>query len=294
MNILVTGASGFIGSAIASKLKSEHEVIAASRSGTAADGTRGLKWDITEEIPAELDGTEIDVIVHAAASLSMDDMSPEAVMTNCVGTYNVFNLAVSKKVKRIVYISSLPVIGKPNGVITADTPPAPLSIYHASKAAGEMIVKQAERYGIGYVTLRVPSPVGVGMPEKTILSVMIKRALANEPLVIYGKGTRRQNYIDVRDIACAVSGAAVAEHIENGIYNLASDRTYSNNEVAELCRRVTGSTSVIEHADKNDPYDDWDYTADTKKLENAIGPYLLHDLEDTVRHTAGSFAGSAG
>lgn len=295
MNIFITGITGFLGRNIASVLAAGHSVMGCGRAGAPLleDGGSGyVEWDVSRfPWPQEVDGLGIDVIIHAAASLDMDDFSAELVKTNCMGTYNIFRLAVRKKVKQVIYLSSLPVIGKPEGIITEDTPADPLTVYHATKAAGEMIIKQTERYGVPCAVFRIPSPVGPGMPGKTFLSVMVRKALGNEPLEIYGKGTRRQNYVDVRDISSAVKKYIESGADGSGTYNLVSDTALSNAEAAELCRKVTNSRSEIRYSENEDRYDGWEYNASAEKLKSVIGVYAEHSFEESVREIAKDYGG---
>jgi nucleoside-diphosphate-sugar epimerase len=155
------------------------------------------------------------------------------------------------------------------------------SLYHATKAAGEMIMNQANQFGIRVVSLRLPSPVGPKMPQNTILPVFINKALKNENITIYGKGTRKQNYIDVRDIAEAVKRIISAPNV-NGIFNIGAKNIISNLDLAKLCVELLDSKSKIIFAENEDPNDNIDWTTDDSKLRNVIGEYQSTSIEKTI------------
>ena len=80
---------------------------------------------------------------------------------------------------------------------------------------------------------RIPSPVGRKTAPDKIVPVFVKNAIENVDYNLLGQGKRIQNYIDVRDIARAVEFAI--DRNASGLFNIASEKSYSNKELAELC-----------------------------------------------------------
>lgn len=284
MNVLVTGSNGYIGRWIANHLKREHTVIGCGRNDTSlCDVERYVRWDISDfEIPEMTIKLPLDAIVHVAASVTYDDFSESLVMSNCVGTFNITRLAVEKKCKKLIYFSGLPVVGKPKQwPITEQHSINPSTMYHATKAAGENIAMQAIKYGVHTTCLRIPSPVAPDMPVKTILPIFIDRALNNQNIILKGKGTRKQNYLDVRDLCECVELILDSSKNTNGIYNVGGFKAVSNKELAELCIKNTDSKSMIafEGVDEND---DFDWTTSDVALRNLIGEYQHIDINQTI------------
>ena len=213
MRVLVTGTSGHVGGAIATHLVDRGwEVVGVSRRTGKLEGlAEQVQVDISSlSFQSEVSSvvSPCSAIVHAAASLDKDLYDPAISLTNCLGTQQVLKLANMWGVKSFVYISSVPVIGRPQGVpITEEHPTDPLTAYHASKLYGEYLTEIARQNGLASAILRLTSPVGPGMPDNRILSIFVKQALVNDPLRITGQGTRQQNYVDVRDVALAVGSA---------------------------------------------------------------------------------------
>ena len=155
----------------------------------------------------------------------------------------------------------LGVIGLPEQIpITEEHPVAPRTTYHASKLFGEHRVTMANQAGESNgAILRLPSPVGPGMPDHRILPLFVQRALNNDALVLLGQGTRRQNYVDVRDVAIAVA-SCIRRHTVGALNNVASDSAISDHELAELCKSILNSSSPIMFSEDPDPEESvsWD------------------------------------
>lgn len=294
MRVLVSGSSGHVGGAIAAHLVSVgYGVIGLSRRLSHISGlSQEIQADIASEGVADRVSNEFpscSAIVHAAASLDKDIYASAISLANCLGTQQMLRLASMWNTRNFIYISSVPVVGLPHQVpITEDHPTCPLTAYHASKLYGEHLVRLAERKDFLTSMLRLTSPVGPKMPGNRILSVFIQRALSNEVLQILGKGTRRQNYVDVRDVAQAVE-ACLREGV-SGRLNIASDVSISNYELAQTCIRALGSSSSIEFSGKPDPEEGivWDVSID--KAKNRFGYRPQFTIEDSIRAVASEYA----
>ncbi len=287
MRVLVTGITGLIGSAIGAHLLAKgHAVVRLSRQ-PAADGC-------TESVCAQL-GTEsfveqvassvpfCDCIVHAGASLDKSVAAPSISLTNCLGTQQIVALAMRWGGVPIVNISSIGVIGTPRILpITENHPAAPATSYHASKLFGEHVMSIASNQGIPCVSLRVTAPIGPAMPANRILPVFIRRALDGQPIELAGQGTRRQDYVDVRDVASAVAGCIARPQVR-GILNTGSGRSISNLDLAKLCVQVCDSRSEIRFSGTPDPEESlaWDISID--RAREMIDYCPLYALEDSAR-----------
>ncbi len=183
-------------------------------------------------------------------------------------------------VESFVYLSSIGVIGQPvEAPITEDHPVAPRSAYHASKRFGEHLMQIAQLGGMGTVSLRLTAPVGAGMPPGRILSVFVDRARRGEALVVLGRGTRRQNYVDVRDVAAAV--AQCLECSPTGILNIGGSSSVSNVELARTCVEVLRSSSEIQFSgEDSEEGARWDVS--TSAAASSIGYSARYGIEDTI------------
>ncbi|WP_297981221.1 NAD(P)-dependent oxidoreductase [uncultured Oscillibacter sp.] len=255
MNVLVTGCNGFIGSHICRMLMEEgHRVCGLSHSAVnKLDLEKYYSADISSQGIVEATAARmgpLDVVVHCAAHISYDGADSRLMAVNAVGTQNIVTLAKRCGVSKFLYCSSMPVIGVPiMRPITENHPLAPTTMYHASKLAGEYIVKAS---GIKSVILRIPSPVGPGMSQKTLLPIVVSCCLKNVPIRLYGTGGRIQNYISVLDVARAVC-LSLNRNVE-GCFNLSGD-SISNLSLARMCREITSSHSEIIFTGEPDPAD---------------------------------------
>ncbi|MBD3177175.1 MAG: NAD-dependent epimerase/dehydratase family protein, partial [Armatimonadia bacterium] len=230
-----------------------------------------------------------EAIVHAAAHISYDDADPEIARTNCVGVQQMLGLAERWGTRLLLGISSIGVIGAPEAYpIAEDHPVAPPTAYHASKLFSEHVLSLAGDESRPAASLRITSPVGKGMPGGRILSVFVDRCLREQPLTLAGRGTRRQNYVDVRDVARAVS--RWLHQPSQGVYNVGGDGCTSNADLARECVRVTGSGSEIIF-EGTDPAEGqvWDVSSAAASAAFGYEPEctLTSAIEEVARGIAG-------
>ena len=282
--VLITGSNGFIGSYIAETLiKSNHyRVIGCGRRNVPHNRAdmEYVRWNIGYEADPPNLPCRIDHIIHAAAVTPNAVPAEVMIQTNCTGTFSVAEYARRNKISSIIYLSGITVVGKHHTTpITEDSPVRPSTLYHSTKAAGEAIISQLS--GIRTVIVRAPSPIGPGMPQTTILPVFINNAKNNLPLNIYGTGSRKQNYIDVRDLASAIK-RLLRDETAKGIYNAGSKNVISNIDLARLCIQTLNSTSPIVYTGTPDREDNLDWTTDDYRLRSQIGNYQITSLRQSI------------
>lgn len=288
MKILITGCNGFVGKNLTDAFKKEHDIIGLGRAEISrADVREYVSCNIADrqnlsECIRKYSGS-IDIIIHAAAEIS-DDVE-KLYNTNCLGTQNIVDFAKTAGVSCFVYISSVPVIGIPQYIpITESHPVKPATVYHYTKYFGEQIVWGLEACGIRYGCLRIPSPVGCGMPDNKIFSVFVKRCLENQPLQIYGNGMRVQNYLDLRDLSSAVKRFIDSE--AKGVYNI-SGNSISDIELAGLCKEQLKSKSdicVLNNKSDSDTQR-WIISRDAARADFGYEPQI--SIEDSILSVAG-------
>lgn len=286
-NVLVTGAAGFIGRYVVDALLQEgYEVTALVRKKPKQfdDRVVVVEADICkEDIEQRTKGLvkKCGTLIHLAADLDMRG-SDQTILTNCLGTYHVAGLAKAIGVKRFVYLSSIPVIGVPKDLpITELHPIEPKTLYHITKYAGEQIVRQELSESIQTVILRIPSPIGKGMNPNFYLPFLLRKCQKNETIELYGEGKRSQNYIDVRDIASAVLCSISSE--KSGLYLIAGKKEITNQKLAFLCRKITGSVSEIVWGRREDPEEENQWVISGEKARKELGFIPRYELAETIR-----------
>lgn len=290
MRVLITGVNGFLGSAIADHLKNNgHEVVGLSRHQNQNETKlENFQIDISDIGVVNQIANIINpcgAIVHAAASLGYDLFEPSISLTNCLGTQQILELASIWNSHHFVFISSIQVIGHPHHLpITEEHKTRPMTAYHASKLFGEHLTMIAGQNGLIVNTLRVTSPIGPRMPDNRILSVFINKALRNETLLLFGQGTRKQNYVDVRDVASSVE--LCLNQSVPGLFNIAGNDHISNFDLAKLCVQLLVSSSSIEFQMIHDPEEGISWNVSIDKAKNQLGYFPSYRLEDSIRYIA--------
>jgi UDP-glucose 4-epimerase len=129
---------------------------------------------------------------------------------------------------RFILASSVSIHGKQMGVLDESSSSLNVNSYALSKLWAEVLVKKHHSYGI----LRISSMYGVGMKTSTFLPLIIKSAADKQEITVFGDGSRKQNYIHVRDVAEMFYRTALKDF--NFIGLAVSPVSISNFEVAKL------------------------------------------------------------
>jgi dTDP-glucose 4,6-dehydratase len=234
MRLLVTGGAGFIGSALVRHLAamSDYSLLVYDKLTYAGSLTnlepvaRSSRFQLVQAdicdaaaVRASMATVDPDVIVHLAAESHVDrsiDGPGEFIQTNIVGTYVMLQAALEHFRQlpadraerfRFHHVSTDEVYGSlgPAGLFTEETPYDPRSPYSASKAASDHLVSAwGHTYGLPVVMTNCSNNYGpYHFPEKLIPLVIIK-ALAGEPLPVYGKGDQIRDWLHVEDHARAL------------------------------------------------------------------------------------------
>ena len=217
MKILVTGATGKVGSRLAKRLAQRGDrVRALVRDTTRAADLREVGIELAlgdlldaDSLPAAVRG--VDAVVHCAAFFR--GATPEqAHATNDLGTQHLANAARSAAVKRFVFTSTGLVYG-PNGgrLAREDDPCAPTAAYPASKLAAERFLLELE--GLDVRVLRLPFVYGDGDPH-------IEEAI---PMMRDFPPTQRMSISHHADVAQAVARLLDAPSPAHRIYNVVDD-----------------------------------------------------------------------
>src|SRR6266568_5077522 len=186
MNVLITGASGFIGSNLV-------RLALAEQPDWRIVNLDKLTYAGNAELVAELVRTErIDAIMHLAAESHVDRsiLSPAIfIETNVRGTQVLLEAARELGVKRFLHVSTDEVYGSlgATGLFTELTPLDPSSPYSASKAGSDLLaLAYAHTFGMNVVVTRCSNNYGpYQFPEK-LIPLMIANALRDKPLPVYG------------------------------------------------------------------------------------------------------------
>lgn len=293
MNILVTGSNGFIGSHVARYLKDKgHYVVGLGRTAKPHDAedineyiSCDLGSDKASNIPT-LISVKLDAVVHLAADMRKEPHLVEVITANCAGTQRLLEMCEANDIKVFLQLSSLPVIGKPLlHPITEEHPIHPYTVYHITKRTEELLANYAYEYhGVRTASFRISAPIGPRVNPNTIFPTFVRKALANEDIVLLGKGTRKQNYVYVKDIAKCLELSLTSEQT-HGVYNLTSNLLISNYELAKTVIEVLGSKSEIK-LQGEDPADNYVWDATLGRIFEDSGYDPKTDIRDVIAEYA--------
>jgi dTDP-glucose 4,6-dehydratase len=318
---LITGGAGFIGSAVVRRLLRETDVAVAvydcmtyaASPTTLREQAKNPRFRMFEanicnplDVCAAFESFQPDAIMHLAAE-SHVDRSIEApaifVQTNVVGTQVMLDAALSywrgmDKAQaasfRFHHISTDEVFGSlgPEGKFDETTAYEPRSPYSASKAAADHLVRAwYHTFGLPVLLTNCSNNYGpYHFPEK-LIPLMILRALAMQPMPVYGDGQNVRDWLHVDDHADAL-WRVVRDGRVGEAYCIGGDAQRSNVEVARLIARTVDElapTNEKRHklirfvADR--PGHDRRYAINTTKIKCELGWTQSVTFEEGLRQT---------
>lgn len=202
MNILITGASGFIGSYIVGELiKHHHNLFTVSRKKNyTIAGTKTFTADITN--PASMQPVfeeKIDVVIHNAAYANDFGKDEQYYMFNVKGTKNIAELCNKYQVNHLLYTSTAGIYGFPNNIIpikeSNGATSKPVNEYAKSKIQSEQILKEFDSFK--KTIFRPPMVFGAGGKPTLLLLSRIK----NGKMAYIGRGEKMISIVHPEDLA---------------------------------------------------------------------------------------------
>lgn len=246
-NVLITGASGFVGGVLAERLIGQGmsvNLVSRKKDFTLSGATMHY-GDLSDAVFCENIARDIDTVYYLAAAKKNiahhTARSADFVAENVAPLLVFLRAAAHANVKKIVYLSSTQVIGR-----DWDTE---RDGYAIGKHAGELIVRAfARQHGITAIIVRAPGVYGPGDnfdPETAnfIPSMILKVFTGNKELSVWGSGKREMQFIYVDDIvANLIAAGGVAETKDVLVGN---PETLTVNQIAEMIIALSGKKMAI-------------------------------------------------
>lgn len=256
--VLVTGAAGFIGRALVAALRQRGvPVTAVDREPPDPSWDEGVHVVTGEladqEVCISAFETRPTAVVHLAALTSVlrsVDAPMQTFAQNVTITQVLLELSRGSGVDRFILASTNAVVGNVGtSTITADLPLRPLTPYGATKAACEMLLSAySGSYGLATAALRFTNVYGPGMSHKdSFVPRMMKAALKDEGVRIYGDGKQRRDLVYIDDVVAGILLALDKGYDGRAI--IGSGRSVSVLEMVEAVRAVTGRPVPAEHVE---------------------------------------------
>ena len=312
-NILITGGCGFIGSNLVLHLAKKYQnyklinldlmtyASDASYLKTLKDNANYVfvEGDIRDEklVNKLFDEHNIDSVIHLAAESHVDNSIErplDFVTTNVVGTSVLLEAFRNKGKGRFHYVSTDEIYGTlgATGKFSETTPFDPNSPYSASKASGNFFVNAySETYKLNVITTSCSNNYGPHQHREKLIPTIVRTALANKDIPIYGKGDNVRDWLFVEDHCIAID-----EVFHNGktgeIYNVGGDKELNNLELAnkicdildELKPKETKYSEQLTFVEDRKGHD-FRYAVDFSKINNELNWNPTKDFEGKLRET---------
>ena len=250
-------------------------------------------------------------VIHFAAESHVDNSikNPDAfVKTNVNGTFNLIDVAKKHwmdapfsfkegcETNRFHHISTDEVYGTlgETGLFTEETPYAPNSPYSASKASSDFIVRSYfHTYGMNVVTTNCSNNYGPKQHDEKLIPTIIRKAINNEAIPIYGDGKNIRDWLYVED-HCTGIDLAFQKGKAGETYNVGGknerDNLYIVHKICELLDTIKPKENASSYADlitfvQDRPGHDFRYAIDASKLENELGWKASENFESGIMKT---------
>jgi len=263
--ILVTGGAGHIGSCLAHALVRDEEnlVVIIDDLSTgymwklppkSKNNWKFIKCDVNQyrDIAEVMLSYQFDYVFHYAATVGVKRTlgHPVLVLDDIDGIRNILNLSKGTGVKRVYYSSSSEVYGEPVELPqNEDTTPLNSRLpYAIVKNVGEAFLKSyKQEFDLDYTIFRFFNTYGPMQSTDFVMSRFIKKALKNEDIPVYGDGSQTRTFCYSDDNIDACMSAFKNDLYINDIVNIGNDKETTIAELANLIKKVTGSSSKIQH-----------------------------------------------
>lgn len=298
MKVLITGIAGLLGANFSRHLLSK---------GYTICGIDDLSGGYAEFVPPEVNfyrlnladrfGVENifalenpDYVFHFAA-YAAEGLSPFIrnynYTNNVLSSANIINACVNHGVKKVVFTSSMAVYGTGHPPFTEDQLPTPEDPYGIAKYAVELDLKLAhDMFGLRYNIIRPHNVVGVYQNiwdrYRNVIGIWIRKALAGEPLTVYGDGTQTRAFSDIKFYMDPFEKLLTAHDGE--IFNIGADKYFTINDACDIVLEVAKEVGIAAtkiHLEKRNEV----HTAycDHTKAKNLLDFKDETDLRQTVK-----------
>jgi UDP-glucose 4-epimerase len=302
MNVLVTGATGYLGAEIVCTLLNgdEHTVVALGRDSKKiaqlhercaekAERLRTLTGDICtmQHLPAG-----VDTVIHAAAQRNVrgcENLRAETTRVNIQGTCNLLRLAARQGVRRFVYTSSQSVYGDQHPPWQEESTPDPQGVYAVTKYAGELLVR-AFRDTLEWTALRLSRIYGIGQFVRwnEIIGKFVQMTYNGQSIPVHGAGTQRLDFVHVGDAAqCVAHLLDICPQGWNETYNVGGGMAVSLNELLEALSQAAAELGwpavTVERHPEITPSGPAHLELDISRAQTALGWTPRHSFRDGLR-----------
>jgi len=287
--VLITGASGYLGSSFLSYLPKNWKAIAFDITPPKIElpsNVKFVKGDITKDISINL-LHDIDVVLHLAAikgTTQCQSDPSKTIEVNVLGTHNLLKAAKCCDVKKFVFASTYWVYDADSNLpFKEDSPAKPSELYGLSKLISEIEVASS---GLNYIILRFSNIFGFGSGVESgdVVNTFIKSAFEGKPIIVQNNGAQRLDFIDVDDVCTCLLKIINKTEISNCILNVGSGQPKSIASVARMVSKIfkqkfKQNVSIKNMTTQNIPKDRW---VSVESLNKKIGKLKLKPFKQSI------------
>ncbi len=291
---LVTGAAGFIGSAIAKRLiTEENEVVTIDNLSTGnrsniPEGTTFIKGDCSDPGAYEqIEKTRFDAIFHIAGQssgeISFDDPIYD-IRTNAESTLRLLKFSVRNGCSRFIFASTMSVYGqKPDHPVGENEECRPESFYGVAKLASEHYLRIYRQYGIRSTSLRLFNVYGPGQNmtnmKQGMISIFLAQMLDQQKILVKGSKDRFRDFVHVDDVVEAFVRCLKNKKSEGRSINIGTGKRTLVSEIIKILVS-TQKKNIPVHYEGNTPGDVFGIYSDTSLMNEVLGSWPKTDLSD--------------
>ena len=268
MNCIVTGGSGYLGSALINHLLSKSlNIKNFDKVNNKNINVQFEKGDITN-LERLLEVTKnIDIIYHCVAKVPITKNKKDFKSVNLTGTENILKAALHNKVKKVIYISSSAVFGIPKKTpILEDDERKPIEAYGTSKKDGEDLCFKYMEQGLDITIIR-PRTI-LGSDRLGIFSILFDWISENKNVPVMNNGQNLYQFIDIRDLNEAIYKSSLLKG--SNVFNIGAEKFSTIFNILSSCIVNANSKSKIKNIDNNFLF----------KMANIISKTNLIPLQD--------------
>jgi UDP-glucose 4-epimerase len=231
MNILIIGSEGLIGETLQQKLiKKKIKLFCFDiLKKTNIPNVKFIKGSIEnlKVLYQKTKGKKIDIVIHLAAFLGVENTEKDKLKClniNILGTKNVLDFCVKKKIKKIIFSSSSEVYGEGGKkYLKEDFFLKPKSVYGITKVVNEEYIKgYCKNYKLDFNICRFFNIYGAKQKAEFVIPKFIKKIKKNQPVTIFGNGNQIRSFCYVDDAANALIKLIFSKK-NNKIYNIGNN-----------------------------------------------------------------------
>ena len=256
--VLVTGSRGFIGKQVIKRLK-KSEIL------TDLIDSKRIDLKNIEEV-MKLNAS--DVVIHLGGKTTKGLEWDEYFNNNVLGTLNILEYCITKKIKKMIFVSSY-VYGNPKYLpIDEEHPIDPHNAYTKSKYLAEQLCEfYAKNSDLNIIILRPFNIFGKTLPDGFLISNLLKSIQTNEKITIVNKDSKR-DFLHIDDFVDIVLKIKDCD-FKFEVFNVGSGKSYSFNEVVKKIEKISIKKLNLQYEEDKESFIG-EITADISKLNNKI------------------------